>query len=100
MTTPPKTATDEKEQASRSLEITEDEIHQKLIATKEEGTEYQDNILEQRKKKLKLTKRKNNSSEWACNQRKERFDPGLDYISFRKKAVPVKEMKKTIQKCF
>ncbi|CAG9860870.1 unnamed protein product [Phyllotreta striolata] len=60
-----------------------------------------EDIIDETKKKLSR-KRKNNTSEWACNIRKARFDRGLDYISSRKKAVPAREIKNTkdcIQKC-
>lgn len=86
---------------SNSLEVTEGEIHQNLTVTREERIESEDELSEQRKKKL-TRKRKKNSSEWACNKRKARFDQGLDYISSRKKAVPAKEIKNKkdcVQKC-
>lgn len=102
MTTPPKTTSDKKEQASCSLEIIEDGNTHNVTLTEEKEMESDGDIEEQRKSKL-TRKRKNNFSEWTCNKRKERFDRGLDYISSRNKTVPAREIKNKkdcIQKCF
>ncbi|XP_050294104.1 uncharacterized protein LOC126734493 [Anthonomus grandis grandis] len=61
----------------------------------------EDNLINETNKKL-TRKRQKNTSEWACNIRKTKFDRGLEYISSRKKVVPAREIKNKkdcLQKC-